>query len=459
MSVSDREWSCTSISGITMSAAGADAVQMQYASGQTAYSAVFTTASDNAQLQVEYTGTLYNNELGQNSTQGVTLPLTASSDGTIAAGGSGDATGITVGTAGTYTLILYLADMKWELAEGEVEIGGGGEEEDSYVAAASEYLYIYNLGEGNTPVSSAGTLTRTSEGVYEGDFHMEGWFNFKLGDAEDPDKATVIYGSDPTDGVYTLYCGSDMFNIWWDSGEGADVHMTVNTSADVRSWSYTIIEGEEPGGGESGYPECLYAIYSWDSGWPTETASGNAAILRSTGTDGAYTGYFSSGTSAGSGFDYFILSDASFSNITPGTLNENRYGTKDGSTLSLKTSANESDQIYGCWLPDGLGLYRIEADLASMSYTLEYLGSAQVRTASGTSTAMAFNTSDYTWEATCTFAAGDTFSIVLGDYTYGGPDGTLSEEGSAITVTEAGSYLVSVDLKDYSSLTYTLTRH
>lgn len=459
MSVSDREWSCTSISGITMSAAGADAVQMQYASGQTAYSAVFTIASDNAQLQVEYTGTLYNNELGQNSTQGVTLPLTASSDGTIAAGSSGDATGITVGTAGTYTLILYLADMKWELAEGEVEIGGGGEEEDSYVAATSEYLYIYNLGEGNTPVSSAGTLTRTSEGVYEGDFHMEGWFNFKLGDAEDPDEATVIYGSDPAAGVYTLYCGSDMFNIWWDSGEGADVHMTVNTSSDVRSWSYTIIEGEEPGGGESGYPECLYAIYSWDSGWPTETASGNAAILRSTGTDGAYTGYFSSGTSAGSGFDYFILSDASLSDITPGTLNENRYGTKDGSTLSLKTSANESDQIYGCWLPDGLGLYRIEADLASMSYTLEYLGSAQVRTASGTSTAMAFNTSDYTWEATCTFAAGDTFSIVLGDYTYGGPDGTLSEEGSAITVTEAGSYLVSVDLKDYSSLTYTLTRH
>lgn len=459
MSVSDSEWSCTSITGVTMSADGAESVQMQYASSQTAYSAVITTSADNVSLQVEYTGTLYNNELGQNSTQSVTLPLVAAADGTVSVGESGTATGITVGTAGTYTLILSLADMTWELEEGEVDMDDGDDSgDDGYTVATSEYLYIYTLSD-NTPDSSVGSLARTSDGVYEGSFHMTGWFNFKLGDAEDPAAATVIYGSDPVEGVYTLYCGDDMYNIWWDSAEEADVYLIVDTN--TRTWSYTIEDEddtEEPGDGS--YPECLYVIYSWDSGWPTETAAGNAAVLASDGTDGTYTGYFSSGSVSGTGFDYFILSDASFDTMTAATINETRYGTSDGSSLSVKTSADNSDNIYGCWLDSGLGLYRINADLAAMTYTMEYLGSAYVSHGSGTSTPMAFNNTDYVWEATCTFSAGETFRIVLGDnaYVYGGADAVLSENGSAVTVSEAGTYLVTADLKDYRSLTYTIER-
>ena len=76
---------------------------------------------------------------------------------------------------------------------------------------------------------------------------------------------------------------------------------------------------------------------------------------------------------------------------------------------------------------------------------------------------MAFNSSTLNWEATISATAGSTLTFRLGGQggpVYGGADGILapSTGSNAVTVTEAGQYVVTVDLRDFSSLKYNLTK-
>ena len=257
MSTATGEWTAVSVSEVLMSIGGAEPVQMEYSAAHTAYTAVLTTTADNVPVQADLSGILYNTALGQDSAESASMSLTGSSDGTLAAGEAGAVTGINTGAAGTYTLILRLADMTWELAEGEVDIDAGGEQTEwpddpDYSAATSEWLYIYGLSDG-TPSSVEGRLARTSDGVYEGFFYMTSWFNFKFGDNEDP-SAARIYGSAPSSeegALERLYCGSDMYNIWWDSDQAAYTYLTVNTND--RSWSYTTVTSISIAGDFNGY--------------------------------------------------------------------------------------------------------------------------------------------------------------------------------------------------------------
>ena len=552
MSTATGEWTAVSVSEVLMSIGGAEPVQMEYSAAHTAYTAVLTTTADNVPVQADLSGILYNTALGQDSAESASMSLTGSSDGTLAAGEAGAVTGINTGAAGTYTLILRLADMTWELAEGEVDIDAGGEQTEwpddpDYGAATSEWLYIYGLSDG-TPSSVEGRLARTSDGVYEGFFYMTSWFNFKFGDNEDP-SAARIYGSAPSSeegALERLYCGSDMYNIWWDSDQAAYTYLTVNTND--RSWSYTTVTSISIAGDFNGYsltsdvmtfdpasgtwsaiitpgswgqygiqfvlneewgfcyapaedgtlfrsgnaalpstavepgveyevtidlndpaamtwsiepyndspdPEFsryLYVFYTWPSeGYWQERL---AATLYSAGADGVYRGFFTTGNSWSTPEGYA----SPYVNYTFSTSPDANSGIKYGVTDN--TSLVENGGSNG-WV-ENLGIQELVADLVNMTVSHTHIGQASVvNTVTGVSTPMAFDdTADYVWKATCTFAEGDTFNIVLGDnvYTFGGSEGALSSGSGPITVPEAGTYIVTADLGDFSSLKYTLTR-
>ena len=552
MSTATGEWTAVSVSEVLMSIGGAEPVQMEYSAAHTAYTAVLTTTADNVPVQADLSGILYNTALGQDSAESASMSLTGSSDGTLAAGEAGAVTGINTGAAGTYTLILRLADMTWELAEGEVDIDAGGEQTEwpddpDYSAATSEWLYIYGLSDG-TPSSVEGRLARTSDGVYEGFFYMTSWFNFKFGDNEDP-SAARIYGSAPSSeegALERLYCGSDMYNIWWDSDQAAYTYLTVNTND--RSWSYTTVTSISIAGDFNGYsltsdvmtfdpasgtwsaiitpgswgqygiqfvlneewgfcyapaedgtlfrsgnaampstavepgveyevtidlndpaamtwsiepyndspdPEFsryLYVFYTWPSeGYWQERL---AATLYSAGADGVYRGFFTTGNSWSTPEGYA----SPYVNYTFSTSPDANSGIKYGVTDN--TSLVENGGSNG-WV-ENLGIQELVADLVNMTVSHTHIGQASVvNTVTGVSTPMAFDdTADYVWKATCTFAEGDTFNIVLGDnvYTFGGSEGALSSGSGPITVPEAGTYIVTADLGDFSSLKYTLTR-
>ena len=552
MSTATGEWTAVSVSEVLMSIGGAEPVQMEYSAAHTAYTAVLTTTADNVPVQADLSGILYNTALGQDSAESASMSLTGSSDGTLAAGEAGAVTGINTGAAGTYTLILRLADMTWELAEGEVDIDAGGEQTEwpddpDYSAATSEWLYIYGLSDG-TPSSVEGRLARTSDGVYEGFFYMTSWFNFKFGDNEDP-SAARIYGSAPSSeegALERLYCGSDMYNIWWDSDQAAYTYLTVNTND--RSWSYTTVTSISIAGDFNGYsltsdvmtfdpasgtwsavitpgswgqygiqfvlneewgfcyapaedgtlfrsgnaampstavepgveyevtidlndpaamtwsiepyndspdPEFsryLYVFYTWPSeGYWQERL---AATLYSDGADGVYRGFFTTGNSWSTPEGYA----SPYVNYTFSTSPDANSGIKYGVTDN--TSLVENGGSNG-WV-ENLGIQELVADLVNMTVSHTHIGQASVvNTVTGVSTPMAFDdTADYVWKATCTFAEGDTFNIVLGDnvYTFGGSEGALSSGNGPIAVPEAGTYLVTADLGDFSSLKYTLTR-
>lgn len=552
MSTATGEWTAVSVSEVLMSIGGAEPVQMEYSAAHTAYTAVLTTTADNVPVQADLSGILYNTALGQDSAESASMSLTGSSDGTLAAGEAGAVTGINTGAAGTYTLILRLADMTWELAEGEVDIDAGGEQTEwpddpDYSAATSEWLYIYGLSDG-TPSSVEGRLARTSDGVYEGFFYMASWFNFKFGDNEDP-SAARIYGSAPSSeegALGRLYCGSDMYNIWWDSDQAAYTYLTVNTND--RSWSYTTVTSISIAGDFNGYsltsdvmtfdpasgtwsavitpgswgqygiqfvlneewgfcyapaedgtlfrsgnaalpstavepgveyevtidlndpaamtwsiepyndspdPEFsryLYVFYTWPSEgyWQERLAS----TLYSSGADGVYRGFFTTGNSWSTPEGYA----SPYVNYTFSTSPDANSGIKYGVTDN--TSLVENGGSNG-WV-ENLGIQELVADLVNMTVSHTHIGQASVvNTVTGVSTPMAFDdTADYVWKATCTFAEGDTFNIVLGDnvYTFGGSEGALSSGNGPIAVPEAGTYLVTADLGDFSSLKYTLTR-
>ena len=552
MSTATGEWTAVSVSEVLMSIGGAEPVQMEYSAAHTAYTAVLTTSTDNVSVQADLSGILYNTSLGQDSAESASMSLTGSSDGTLAAGEAGAVTGINTGAAGTYTLILRLADMTWELAEGEVDIDAGGEQTEwpddpDYSAATSGWLYIYGLSDG-TPSSVEGRLARTSDGVYEGFFYMTSWFNFKFGDNEDP-SAARIYGSAPSSeegALERLYCGRDMYNIWWDSDQAAYTYLTVNTND--RSWSYTTVTSISIAGDFNGYsltsdvmtfdpasetwsavitpgswgqygiqfvlneewgfcyapaedgtlfrsgnaampstavepgveyevtidlndpaamtwsiepyndspdPEFsryLYVFYTWPSEgyWQERLAS----TLYSAGADGVYRGFFTTGNSWSTPEGYA----SPYVNYTFSTSPDANSGIKYGVTDN--TSLVENGGSNG-WV-ENLGIQELVADLVNMTVSHTHIGQASVvNTVTGVSTPMAFDdTADYVWKATCTFAEGDTFNIVLGDnvYTFGGSEGALSSGNGPIAVPEAGTYLVTADLGDFSSLKYTLTR-
>lgn len=567
------EWSALILREITVTY-GTQTGSMEFVPGKTAWTYVFTTDQDNAALQVDGSGTQYNTGTTNTSPVSASLSFTVSGGNGLSTGTAGTASGITAGTAGTYTLILYLSDMTWELAEGEVDIEGGEDEggdepatewpeDPDFIPATSDFLYLYNLSD-QTPVSVYGRIGKVSDGVYEGYQYLSGWMNFKFGDNEDP-SAAKIYGSVNSDtmegALYRLYCGDDMYNIWWNSGTGAYLYLTVDMGA--RSWSYTEISsisiagdfnsysltsdvmtfdpathtwsavitpgaswGEygiqfcingswetpryapadggklektdnagipsvevqegvsytvtididdpenmtwsiepvtEEGGDTDIYPESLYMIYTWNSGWPYESVTEDAAILGRM-SDGVYSGFFTSGSTWDNGLTNYIFCDRSIGSITVGSIgSETRYGCTEDGVLAVKSSADNSDGIGACYLVNNLGLYTFEVNLVNMSFSRTYLGDAIYVSVDGNEQRMSFNETSLRWEASIDLTSGSSLTVRLdsdGKYVYGGADGILvtSDGSNAIIAGEDGHFLMEVDLKNSSAMTYSLTK-
>ncbi len=111
-----------------------------------------------------------------------------------------------------------------------------------YASVTDSYIYMYDADLSTLKA----TFSSISTGVFYGQYTFSSWENFKFGNNEDPAYADIVYGSYPADGgdnVYTLYCGSDMWNIWWPSGDEATVYLTIDTVNGV--WSYSESEREE----------------------------------------------------------------------------------------------------------------------------------------------------------------------------------------------------------------------
>lgn len=551
MSRSDMEWSAMRIRSMWLQYGEGDDdnAEFEYNSGRTAWRAVFTTAQDNVQIGLDEWGTLYNRQTGEANPEETEFSLLAGQDGTLTVGAAGEASGLTTGEAGTYTLILYLADMKWELLEGDQDIAMEWPADEGYAIPATEAVFIYDLVEG-VPSEAAATLRKTVDGMYCGFVNLVEDYSFKIGDAENPSSATHLYGSAPVDNSeeanYRLHSGDDMYpiahlgstgysyvtvdfnNRSWSSiavtgvtldfSEGEDIGMTFNGSTrtwtaetELDSWNggirflvngetlcYTDSESDgtlAAGEGyftpsmttENGhryritlnltdmtyivediteeegpvYPDRLYVIYSWDSGWPLDITH-DAAILAPGETSGTYTGYFMSGDAWGTMTNY-IFCDYSRSSINVGEIGaETRYGNNEDGILLVKSAADKNDGIGACWL-SSLGLHLFKVDLATMTFTREWLDSNIHAVTDGNETTMTFNTTTLMWEATMELSAGNSLTFRIdqnGNHVYGGSDGILATatDSNAIYVTESGQYLVTVDLRDYSSLKYNLQK-
>ena len=100
-----------------------------------------------------------------------------------------------------------------------------------------------------------------------------------------------------------------------------------------------------------------------------------------------------------------------------------------------------------------------------MTFSKTFLGANIYATINGTDVQMSFDTSTLTWTCSTEIEASCTVTFKLdsaGNYTYGSTDGalsgTLTSGGSAITVEAAGTYTISVDLRNYSNLTYSIAQ-
>ena len=274
VNITEGQWECSSLSSVTVTPEGGDATAMRYSAETGSYSATFMTSADNVPLQVEYAGTIYNNEYGDSSTESTSAAFIGNADGSLSLGTSGTASGMTAtGAAGTYTLTLNLTDMTWSIEE-------GGDITVTYPESISVYYYT-----SGTQGELAAVLGSTGEGIYEGFLYndvidwTEGRSNFRFHvniGGED-----IVYGyhwddatggdqyalsDEPTGDFWSGFESSgvtysrirvDLINLTWSESPIDQVYLsgtfnswstTANPMTydfDTRTWSGTCIFTEE----------------------------------------------------------------------------------------------------------------------------------------------------------------------------------------------------------------------
>lgn len=202
------------------------------------------------------------------------------------------------------------------------------------------------------------------------------------------------------------------------------------------------------------YDEFLYMYYCWESQWIEQVAS----VLQCEDGDGEYVGYFSTGSTWDDAYCHFLF----------GTSPTVADGTSDGTIWGLDASDNsslstDSSAFWTGWI-NTLGLARITVDMPNLGWAQESLSVAvagDFNDWSLTSDPMTFDTETLKWTATVEVGTiGYGIQIVLGSwaYIYGGYEGTLYLGGSNIVPEETGTYIITADFSDYSSLSYTITK-
>lgn len=236
----EGQWECSSLSGVTVTPEGGEATAMRYDAETNSYTATFVTSVDNAPLQVEYTGTIYNNEYGDSSTEGTSASFIGGADGNLSLGTSGTASGMTAtGAAGTYTLTLDLTGMAWS-------IEAGGEITVTYPGRISVHYYNSTT---NEECGLAAVLASTGEGIYDGFLYNDviGWAadrsNFRFHATVGGEDIVYGYRWDETAGGDQYALSDEPTGNFWSGFESSGVtYSRIRVDLINLTWSETPID-------------------------------------------------------------------------------------------------------------------------------------------------------------------------------------------------------------------------
>ena len=280
VNITEGQWECSSLSSVTVIPEGGDATAMRYSAETGSYSATFMTSADNVPLQVEYAGTIYNNEYGDSSTESTSAAFIGNADGSLSLGTSGTASGMTAtGAAGTYTLTLNLTDMTWSIEE-------GGDITVTYPESISVYYYT-----SGTQGELAAVLGSTGEGIYEGFLYndvidwTEGRSNFRFHVNIGGEDIVYGYRWDETAGGDQYALSDEPTGDFWSGFEPSDVtYSRIRVDLINLTWSESPIDQVYLSGNFNSWSTTANPMtYDFD----TRTWSGTCSFTEENYTDGA----------------------------------------------------------------------------------------------------------------------------------------------------------------------------
>lgn len=176
MSTATTQWTATYIDSPSVSL-GEEKTAMAYAAATNTLGCVFTTTAADMEVGLQQSSRKYDQTTGDSAYNEGTMTFVANSNGTFEIGEGALTSGIKAGAVGTYTLVLHFDDMKWELLEGEHEIGGGETEEPEPEIPVDpgkvyeEFLYCHYAWDSGQYWEEAWAATLWSEdkkGIYTG---------------------------------------------------------------------------------------------------------------------------------------------------------------------------------------------------------------------------------------------------------------------------------------------------
>lgn len=280
VNITEGQWECSSLSSVTVIPEGGDATAMRYSAETGSYSATFMTSADNVPLQVEYAGTIYNNEYGDSSTESTSAAFIGNADGSLSLGTSGTASGMTAtGAAGTYTLTLNLTDMTWSIEE-------GGDITVTY--PESILVYYYTSG---TQGELAAVLGSTGEGIYEGFLYndvidwTEGRSNFRFHVNIGGEDIVYGYRWDEATGGDQYALSDEPTGDFWSGFEPSGVtYSRIRVDLINLTWSESPIDQVYLSGNFNSWSTTANPMtYDFD----TRTWSGTCSFTEENYTDGA----------------------------------------------------------------------------------------------------------------------------------------------------------------------------
>ncbi len=280
VNITEGQWECSSLSSVTVIPEGGDATAMRYSAETGSYSATFMTSADNVPLQVEYAGTIYNNEYGDSSTESTSAAFIGNADGSLSLGTSGTASGMTAtGAAGTYTLTLNLTDMTWSIEE-------GGDITVTYPESISVYYYT-----SGTQGELAAVLGSTGEGIYEGFLYndvidwTEGRSNFRFHVNIGGEDIVYGYRWDEATGGDQYALSDEPTGDFWSGFEPSGVtYSRIRVDLINLTWSESPIDQVYLSGNFNSWSTTANPMtYDFD----TRTWSGTCSFTEENYTDGA----------------------------------------------------------------------------------------------------------------------------------------------------------------------------
>lgn len=238
------------------------------------------------------------------------------------------------------------------------------------------------------------------------------------------------------------FIGSDFNGILlsMDLPVGEAAHIIARLKTQIKSSTLTPVYSEVINLEATPFSLISYIYVPGDyQGWNPATADS----LASQKSNGIYDGIIYFPDKAEANFEF---------KITPGKNWDNAYG--DGGDGKISTTG-------GNFKAPGAGSYQIKADLNTLTYemTFNQMGIIGDATLGGwdSDTDMIFDNGKQTWSVTTHLDAKELKFRKNHDWgvNYGGADGTAVLNGDNIKITEAGEYVITLDI---NTLTYSIVK-